>query len=116
MLEAAPSLLRKRLPPSAIAIEWTRRPIKGWYGQASWNPHIVPAGITTGKIRINRLLDSPDVSAECLRYLLWHEYLHLHLRAAHPPEFRLLERRWPKWEALDRELDALNERFGIQYW
>ncbi len=62
------------------------------------------------------LLDSPDVSAETMRYLLWHEYLHLHLKSLHTKTFRELERRWPTSVDGDRELDTLNERFGVQYW
>lgn len=116
MLEAAPAILGKALPPNTIQLEWSRRPIKGWYARATWDASIVPAGITTGRIRVNKLLDSRDVSVDCLRYLLWHEYLHLYLRAGHTKEFRTHERMWQDWSALDRELDALNEKFGIQYW
>lgn len=92
-------------------LEWSRRLIKGWYGMAHFG-----ASSGQGRIRINVLLDSPDFSAETMRFLLWHEFLHLHLLAGHTEEFRKLERLWPGYEVCDRELDALNERFGIQYW
>jgi hypothetical protein len=96
-----------------IEIEWTRRLVKGWYAMAYYYTE-EPAGV--GRIRVNRLLDTPDLSEEALRYLLWHEYLHLHLKAAHPKGFRELEHRWPTAQEGDRELYTLNERFGIQYW
>ena len=95
------------------ALGWSRRIVKGWYGMA-WHEMTTPTG--HGRIKINRLLDSPDASADTLRFLLWHEYLHLFLKAGHTKTFRELERKWPDWLACDREMDSLNERFGVQYW
>lgn len=96
-----------------IEIGWTRRLVK-WRYATAYYANDTPHG--TGRIVVNRLLDSVDVTAETMRYLLWHEYLHLHLKVLHPPSFRELERKWPTFIASDRELDNLNERFGIQYW
>ena len=93
------------------ALLWTHRIIKGWYGMADF-----VRGPDHDRIRINKLLNSPDLSAETLRFLLWHEFLHIHLRVLHPPEFRQLEQRWPEYEACNREMDALNEKFGVQYF
>jgi len=92
---------------------WTKRLVKGWYAMAYYEAH-TPHG--HGKIRVNVLLDSPDVSEETMRFLLWHEYLHLYLKAGHPKTFRELERKWPTAVSCERELDTLNERFGVQYW
>lgn len=93
------------------APQWSKRPIKGWFGVAH------PAGIQAGRIRVNCLLNSPDFSEESLRFLLWHEYLHIRLKTAgHDDQFRQLERKWPNFLACDREMDSLNERFGVQYW
>jgi superfamily II DNA or RNA helicase len=93
-------------------IQWSRRPIKGWYGKA-WPTN----EIGRGDIRLNVILDSPDFSAATLRYLLWHEYLHLYLMdVGHTNEFRKLEKMWPESATCDREMDSLNERFGVQYW
>ncbi len=113
VLEDGKTLLN--LPRLAFVgpLEWTARIIKGWYGKAYWEKH-VPNG--TGTIRINRLLNSPDVSAATMRFLLWHEYLHLYLQQLHTPKFRELEAKWPGRIEADRELDTLNERFGIAYW
>ncbi len=99
--------------PHGGEIVWTKRLVKGWYGMAHYDAS-TPNG--HGRIRINRLMDSPDVSAETMRFLLWHEYLHLYLKAGHTPTFRELERKWPDWVGCDREMYNLNERFGIQYW
>ena len=100
-------------PRCAATITWTRRRVKGWYAKAYFDKAL-PHG--TGRIRVNSLLDSPDLSAETMRFLLWHEFLHLHLQDGHTPVFKELERRWPTSQGGDRELYNLNERFSVQYW
>jgi superfamily II DNA or RNA helicase len=99
--------------PRSGAIVWSKRIVKGWYGRADFEDSTGPGD---GVIRINRLLNSPDVSADTMRMLIWHEYVHLLLRQGHTKTFRDYERRWPGIVAADRELDTLNERFGVQYW
>lgn len=114
MIEGS-ELLGIDLTPAVERIEigWTRRLVKGWYAKAFFSNETQHG---TGRIAVNRLLDSSDMSAATMRFLLWHEYLHLHLKTGHPPSFRELERKWPTLLASDRELDTLNERFGVQYW
>lgn len=93
-------------------IQWTRRPIKGWYGKATWDSKSQKG---TGEIRINCLLDSPDVTVSTLEFLVWHEYLHLFLQIGHTPVFRRLEKKWPGIREAERELDTLSERFDFLF-
>lgn len=93
-------------------IRWTNRPIKGWYGKAEWDQTSMKGA---GQIKINCLLDSPDVSEKTLAYLVWHEYLHLFLQVGHTPMFRKLERKFPGSRNAERELETLNERFEFQF-
>lgn len=99
--------------PWTGSIKWTRRPIKGWYGKAYFDSGLPKGG---GEIRINCLLDSPDLSADALEFLLWHEYLHLFLQSGHTPLFRKLERKWPSCRQSEQELDTLNEKFDFQFF
>ena len=110
--DAAPLLEIATLPHEGEVV-WTKRIVKGWYGKAHYTAGS-PAG--HGQIRINRMLDSPDVPDHVLRWLLWHEYLHLYLQSAHTETFRDLERRWPGFREAELFLDTLNERFGVQAW
>lgn len=96
-----------------IKLDWTKDLIKGWYASA-YHENDTPHG--TGRIRVNVLLNSPDVTAATMRFVLWHEYLHLYLKARHPPSFRELERRWPNHVEAYRELFSINERFSTPYW
>jgi hypothetical protein len=113
MLAEGEALLRRTHLPARIDLHWTGRLIKGWYGKAYYDTLLGPG---EGEIRINCLLNSPDVRRETIRFLLWHEYLHLYLKQGHTNEFRRLEALWPNKVDADHELDTLNQRFGIQYW
>jgi|GEM_PF-843154 len=114
VLERGRSCLGRNDPlPHAGETVWTGRLVKGWYGKAYWDV-MKPAG--HGQIRINRLLDSPSVDVDTIRFLLWHEYLHLYLKAGHTKEFRRLEHMWPGYSDADHFLDTLNEAYGVQYW
>ena len=64
--------------------------MRGWYALASWEEH---HALGEGSIRVNCLLNSPDISAEAVRFVLWHEFVHLHLHEYHTKKFRKLERR-----------------------
>jgi len=109
MLATGSELLGKQLQHDG-SVEWSHRIIKGWFGLAYFE------GPRQGLIRINCLLDSPDFSAESMGFLLWHEYLHVYLKQRHTEEFRRIERMWSDYASCDREMDALNEKFGVQYW
>ena len=110
VVEAGAELLGVPAPSYEGTTTWTKRLVKGWYARAYWGEPTGP------RIRVNRLLNSPDIAEETIRFLLWHEFLHVHLRQGHTAVFRELERRWPATVEADRELETLNERFGVQYW
>lgn len=110
MLKRGAKLLHCPLPHKG-SVDWSRRPMKGWFGHAWYSNQ--PG---QGPIKINVILNSPDFSDTTLLFLLWHEYLHLYLMAGHTEEFRKLERLWPDHMGCNREMDALNEKFGVQYW
>lgn len=93
MLEAGRAVLGSDSPlPHAVPVEWSPRPLKGWCGGKDWVPGLAP---WQGAIRINRKLDSPDVPADMLRFVLQHAYLHLYLQQGHRGVFRELEWKWP---------------------
>jgi hypothetical protein len=110
MLRTASEIIQGPVPHHG-RVDWSGRIIKGWLGRA-WCSN--QPGV--GPIKINLVLDSPDISEGAMKFLLWHEYLHLYLMGGHSDGFRKFERSWPEWARWDRELDGLNERFGVEYW
>ena len=100
VLVAGASILGvSQLEDDGIEIVWTKRLIKGWYAMAYYD---LIAEYGEGLIRVNVLLDSPDVSREAMEFLLWHEFLHLWLKQGHTREFRRLEMKWPTFVQRNR--------------
>jgi hypothetical protein len=114
MLVAAARILEvPQLDEDGIEIVWTKRLIKGWYAEAHYGD---ASEYGDGLIRVNVLLDSPDVSRDTMEFLLWHEFLHLWLKQGHTREFRSLEMKWPTFVQCNRELDTIGERYGVSFW
>jgi superfamily II DNA or RNA helicase len=107
------ALLSLPVLPGEPSVGWTRHIVKGKFAQAKWEPDNKHG---EGEIIVNRLLQSREVSQATLKFLLWHEYLHLFLKDGHPPIFRERERLWPGHVEADREIDTLTQRFGARYW
>lgn len=85
------------------ALSWTRRETRSVLGRYDFDQDA---------IFISRSLDSPDVPEYVVRYILFHEMLHIkhgteirNLREiVHSPEFRREERRYEYYEAANRWL------------
>ncbi len=60
---------------------------------------------------INSLLDSPDVPAGVIKFLIYHEQLHAQGYKMHDLEFRRAERRYPDYQEWNHFLDTLTERY-----
>ncbi len=112
MKEGAPLLGLPNLPGEPTT-GWTRHVVKGKFAQAKWEANEKHGD---GVVTVNRLLQSKDVPASTIKFLLWHEYLHLFLKDGHSPPFRERERLWPGQVAADRDLDTLTQRFGVRFW
>lgn len=111
VLEQARQILNEHVSHTG-ELRWTNRPVRNYYAYARWNRIDPPC---KGEILVNCVLDSPDISAATVKFLLWHELLHLYLQDGHTKRFRELERMWPGYRDADRELDTLHERFAAFY-
>ena len=92
-----------------ISICWSERVVKSWLGLCT------KYNSDTYKIRINKLLSSPDVSKDAVKYILYHELLHANGLWAHDEKFRDTEWEFPNSDQLDGELDSLTNRYKIDY-
>lgn len=88
-------------------ISWTRRPMEGYFGQyTKWEDR--------DQIKINSLLNSPDVPRETVKYVIYHELLHRD-NLTHDQAFRHLEHQYPNWTQHERFLDFTFPKFDIKY-
>jgi superfamily II DNA or RNA helicase len=87
-------------------VEWTDKGYKTYYG-ICYHPEC--------RIRINRVLNSPDVPRDVIKYLLYHEMLHRDYRY-HDKAFRALEYRYPEYVKWDKFLDYHMGKFDIKTW
>jgi len=76
------------------SIEWTDKPYKSYYGKY----------FRGGTIKINRILDSPDVKRETVKFVIYHELLHRDYWR-HDKEFYAREHKYPDYTEHNRFLD-----------
>ena len=76
------------------SIEWTDKLYKSFYGKY----------FVGGRIRINSLLNSPDVPRETIKFVIYHELLHRDYWY-HDKEFYRQEHKYPDYTEHNRFLD-----------
>jgi len=94
-----------------LSISWSNEVIKSWYGLCQWWQF--EDGSYEYKIQINKLLSSPEVSREVIKYLIYHELLHKNGHYKHDMIFRELEWKYPESDELDGFLDELVLRYNL---
>lgn len=90
------------------SITWSRKPVKTYFGY--YNPNE-----GQHRIVINCILDSPDVSTDVLKYLIYHEQLHANGMIWHDDTFYAEEAKYPNSFALDNFFDTMHEKFDMQW-
>jgi len=90
------------------SLGWSKKVYKTWYGMC----YKFKNGTYT--IYINRLLCSPLVSEEAIKYLIYHELLHSSGLWNHGDEFRE-EWSYPNSAELDGELDEIALRYNFDF-
>jgi len=86
-------------------ISWTDRPYRGYFGVC----------YSDGLIRVNKVLNSPDVPREAVKLVVYHEMLHLSIHG-HGQEFRRREALYPDYHELSAFLCTMGEKMDIQGW
>lgn len=87
-------------------ITWTDKAYKEYFGIHYKDTH---------NIMINSVLNSKDVPKDVIKYVIYHEMLHLN-NMKHDADFRKLEHRYPNYEEWDHFLDAHMKQFDIKEW
>ncbi|MHC1732013.1 MAG: DEAD/DEAH box helicase family protein [Bacteroidales bacterium] len=94
-----------------LSISWSNVVVKSWYGLCQWWQF--EDGSYEYRIQINKLLSSPEVSREVIKYLIYHELLHKNGYHKHDMAFRELEWNYPESDELDGFLDELVLRYNL---
>jgi len=90
-------------------ISWTERRYASYFGQYNYCKDR-----SKDFIKINCILNSPDVPREVVKYIIYHEMLHRDNRL-HNPAFRAMEHLYPGWVEHERFLDGTFFKFDINY-
>jgi len=93
-----------------IRVEWSRNVVKDWFALRTQSKvqgdHF--------QIHVNKVISSPDVDREVVKYLLFHELLHANGYWKHDDKFRNREWQYPNSDELDGFLDELSIRYDME--
>ena len=89
-------------------LEWTHRVMKSYFGIAYLDSDHL-------KIKINRILNSPDIeqNEELIKFIMYHEMLHFSVSKNHNADFRHHENKYPDIVSLNSILDRVGFKFDI---
>ncbi len=93
------------------SINWSKRVVKSWFGICRRQGDDLTTATYT--IEINRLLSSPDIDAEAIKYIIFHELLHANGWWKHNEEFRDVEWSYPNSDEWDGTLDELCLKYKL---
>ena len=94
-----------------LSIEWSSRVVNSWFALCrTWK---LENGEYIHRIYVNKLMSSPQVDREVVKYLIYHELLHKNGYFKHDDKFRELEWKYPNSEELDGFIDEIAYRYKL---
>ena len=90
-----------------LRVAWSHDIVRKWFGLCTQYLD------GTYQIQINKLLSSPEIDVEVIKYLLFHELLHKNGYLDHDEAFRLREWQYPNSAELDGILDSLHLTYNL---
>ena len=110
--------LKKQYPKlrtdGLVKIAWSNKVVRAWLALCE---RFIDDGKVLYQIHVNKLLSSPKIDKELIKYLIFHEWLHQNGYWAHDMDFRIREWSYPESEKWDGILDSLSLEYNldIQY-
>ena len=95
---------------SLVKLAWSNNIVKSWFALCE---RFSEEDGQEYEIHINKLLSSPDIDREVIKYLIFHELLHQNGYWDHDEEFRKREWQYPNSAELDGILDTLSLKYNI---
>ena len=93
-----------------VKLAWSNRIVKSWFALCE---RFSETDGCEYEIHVNKLLSSPDIDLEVIKYLIFHELLHQNGYWAHDDEFRKREWQYPDSARLDGTLDGLYFKYDM---
>lgn len=93
-----------------VKLAWSNRIVKSWFALCE---RFSETDGCEYEIHVNKLLSSPDIDPEVIKYLIFHELLHQNGYWAHDDEFRKREWQYPDSTRLDGILDGLYFKYDM---
>lgn len=93
-----------------VKLAWSDSIVRAWFGLCE---RVSEDDGMEYQIHINRLLCSPQVDREVIKYLIFHELLHENGYWSHDDDFRKREWQYPNSEKLDGDLDTLMLKYNV---
>lgn len=93
-----------------VKVAWSDTVVRSWYALCQ---RFIDDGKNLYQIHVNKVLSSPKVDKEVIKYLLFHELLHENGYWYHDEEFRKREWQYPNSTELDGFLDSLNLLYNM---
>ena len=110
--------LKKQYPKlrtdGLVKLAWSNKVVRDWFALCE---RFIDDGKALYQIHVNKLLSSPKIDKELIKYLIFHEWLHQNGYWAHDMDFRIREWSYPESEKWDGILDSLSLEYNldIQY-
>ena len=94
-----------------MKIAWSNNVVRDWYALCE---RYIDNGKVLYQIYVNKLLSSPNIERELIKYLIFHELLHLNGYWSHDMEFRKREWSYPDSDKWDGILDSLGVEYNME--
>ncbi|SHM39721.1 DEAD/DEAH box helicase family protein [Ruminococcus flavefaciens] len=104
VMEMYPLLSTKQL----VKIAWTNEIVQDYFALTEWTEDY-----KYYQIHVNKILSSPRIDREVIKYLIFHELLHGNGYMEHNIDFRLREWQYPDSANLDAVLDNLRVEYNV---
>lgn len=109
LLDEVLAMYPKLSADGLVKLGWSKNVVRNWFALCQKDK----TG-TYYQIHINKILSSPKVNKEVIKYLLFHELLHQNGYWNHDIEFRKREWQYPNSAELDGRLDGLRLEYDME--
>ena len=110
LIEEVKQMYPKLHTEGLVKVAWSDAVVRSWYALCQ---RFIEDEKNFYQIHVNRILSSPKVDREVIKYLLFHELLHENGYWYHDDEFRKREWQYPNSTELDGFLDSLNLKYNM---